>query len=67
MFDIGRSELVPMVAKKLDDVASSQRRVDVSRDEPPGRSYGALATKMRSEHFIELLSAQPCAMTPGID
>jgi hypothetical protein len=36
------------VAKKLNDFARSQRRVNVSRDKPPGRIYGALATKMRS-------------------
>ena len=53
VFDIGRRELVATVAKKLDDVAPSQCRVNVFRDEPPGCGYGALSTKMRSEYFIE--------------
>jgi hypothetical protein len=56
VFDIGLRKLLATAAKKLDDFARSQRRVNGSRDKPPGRIYGALATKKRSEHFIEQLA-----------
>ena len=53
MLDIGCREPVATAVQKLEDVAPSHHRGNISRDEPPRGRYGALASKMRSEDFIE--------------